>query len=287
MNKPSSPPDEDELLRERILGTEADIHVKTWYPRLKGALAELRLLNSELEARIDERTEELKGANERLGRANEELGRANEELENKNRELEASRERLIEAERLAERGRLMGQVAHELNTPLGALISASENLAEEAGIATLRTVEIAERSYSGERKKSELLLRLVKDGLSSAKRYPAAINGNGERKALLRRLRARLQGDGLATRDAIREAIRDDLDDLGYGPEIEDGLLDAVISSPETLHDAVLLTAPSRSAAIARASAELAARAISLLLSETKEESVTTLFRKEPPFADE
>jgi signal transduction histidine kinase len=74
-------------------------------------------------------------------RANEELKRLNETLEEKVRErtleLERAHTRLIETEKMAALGHLVAGIAHEMNTPLGSLQSASDTLAR--GVAKLRS----------------------------------------------------------------------------------------------------------------------------------------------------
>lgn len=260
----NSPEDERELLMERILGTEENIQVKTWYPRLKGTMAELENLNAELEARIEERTEELKAANA--------------ELEKKNREILESRERLLLSELLAERGRLIGEVAHELNTPLGSLISASASLMEETRSSVVCALELAaaprqdgENAHRSE-KRAELLLNLVERGLFLAAHYPDGAPSRKEASRLYERLQKRNMPKA--------EETRDDLVDLGFDSSIPEGLLDNIESELDLLRVAVLIVAPAKSAALARTSAERAAAAIRLLLAGARHDTLSSSFRK-------
>ncbi|MBL8968696.1 MAG: HAMP domain-containing protein [Spirochaetaceae bacterium] len=71
-------------------------------------------LNAGLEGKVRERTRE--------------LGRANESLDGALAELRETQSRVILAEKMAALGRLAAGVAHEVNTPLAAILSSSEEL---------------------------------------------------------------------------------------------------------------------------------------------------------------
>ena len=93
-----------------VLGTTIDITT------LKEREEEIRALNTELENRVEERTGDLQ--------------KANEELRNVLDNLTKTQERLLAAEKLSVLGRLSAGVAHELNTPLGAILSSTHSLAQ-------------------------------------------------------------------------------------------------------------------------------------------------------------
>lgn len=84
---------------------------------LRSSRDETAALNADLERRVTERTRDLSESNERLAGALDEL--------------RASREREIEREKLAALGHLTADIAHELNTPLGAILAA-ERMADGA-----------------------------------------------------------------------------------------------------------------------------------------------------------
>ncbi len=66
---------------------------------------EIQLLNTELEARVAMRTED--------------LVRVNQDLERTLANLQATQDNLVQAEKMAALGRLVAGIAHELNTPIG------------------------------------------------------------------------------------------------------------------------------------------------------------------------
>lgn len=228
------------MLRARILGTESEIHLKTWYPSLKGALAELKALNAQLEERVVAATDQLR--------------RTNADLEEKNRDLEESRERLLKAESLAAYGRLAGQVAHELNTPLGALLSATSALPAEAEAAVVAALELGHLDYE----EASLVRTLLGRGLETARVEPLAMPGRQDRG----RLEAAIQALGGGHPDP--RLLAEDLLSLGISCP-EDPLLAAVAAQPRLLDLARRLSAPARSAAIARDAARQAATSIAEL----------------------
>jgi signal transduction histidine kinase len=76
----------------------------------------LHVLTVTLEQKVTERTAE-------LGRTNAELHDSLARLREAYRELEHSQEKLVQAEKMATLGRLAAGVAHEVSTPLGAVLS--------------------------------------------------------------------------------------------------------------------------------------------------------------------
>lgn len=70
-------------------------------------LNELRALNESLEMKVRERTRELEDANRELSQAYDDL--------------QAAQTRLIQSEKMASLGHLVAGIAHEINTPMGAI----------------------------------------------------------------------------------------------------------------------------------------------------------------------
>lgn len=93
-----------------VLGTTIDI------TPLKEREEEIRALNAELERRVEERTRDLQ--------------KANEELRTALSTLSHTQERLLQAEKLSVLGQLSAGIAHELNTPLGAILSSVHSLTQ-------------------------------------------------------------------------------------------------------------------------------------------------------------
>ena len=77
---------------------------------------DLQVLNADLERRVEERTQQ-------LGRSTEQLSASLDQLGTAYRTLQASQEELIAAQKMAAFGRLVAGLAHEMNTPLGAVLN--------------------------------------------------------------------------------------------------------------------------------------------------------------------
>jgi signal transduction histidine kinase/PAS domain-containing protein len=143
--------------------------------------------NRNLEAQVSERTQQLQ--------------QKNEELANTLKQLESAQQELIHSEKMAALGQLIAGVAHEINTPLGAIQSSvkyigdyfSENLGELPTWFRQLTPE-------KESQFKELLARSLAN--------PALISGR-ERRQLRKAIVAQLATQNLSNTDTIANLLLD------------------------------------------------------------------------------
>ena len=86
----------------------------------------LRQLNLELEDRVEERTAELAEANDALETKNAQLSESYGKLDSAHTQLQETQTQLVQSEKMAALGNLVAGIAHEMNTPVGAVNSAAD-----------------------------------------------------------------------------------------------------------------------------------------------------------------
>lgn len=107
----------------------------------KNAEDALRKLNDELEQRVYDRTRQ-------LATANEELKQLTGRLEGAYEELKAAQSRILQQEKMASIGQLAAGVAHEINNPIGFIMSNLNSLAKHANKIAAFVNGLAERIRS-------------------------------------------------------------------------------------------------------------------------------------------
>jgi PAS domain S-box-containing protein len=205
----------------------------------------LRLLNQELEDRVADRTMLLSSANDALGTAL--------------RELRESQEKMLLKEKMAALGQLVAGLAHELNTPLGAILSASAT----SGAAVGALLD-AMRLYRSLDLEEERVFAALSSGIGREES-----RDREEERQHRRRYREILEAAGLAKPILLAE----ELADLGYaGTETELVALCRLPRLGQIAEAAHLLNSIARSDYVIGMAADKAARVVLALKTYSRRE---------------
>ncbi|MDY6785153.1 MAG: ATP-binding protein [Cyanobacteriota bacterium] len=194
--------------------------------------------NRTLERQVTQRTEELQLKNAQLASTLQQLT--------------ATQEELIQSEKMAALGQLVAGVAHEINTPLGAIRSSASNIGKFLQ-QTLEELPLLLRSFSPEEERQFLSL------LTQAfEQHDATLSAKQERK-LRRALTRQLEESAIAAADTLA----DTLVDMGIYENIEGFLpLFQKDNSQYILEIAYKLSALQRSTQIVNTATERASKVV-------------------------
>lgn len=124
---------------------------------------------------------------------------ANAELSSKNNQIARSQQALVQSEKMAALGQLVAGVAHELNTPLGAIVASVGNISTALDHSLSELPRVLGESSPAE---IEGLRRLLADTES-----PAAALTSREERELRTRLQARLEELGVPDARKVARAL--------------------------------------------------------------------------------
>ncbi|MDX1607446.1 MAG: HAMP domain-containing sensor histidine kinase, partial [Candidatus Competibacterales bacterium] len=160
-----------------------------------------------LQARVDERTAELKAANDHLTQT----------LENPS----ATQEQLVEAEKMASMGALVAGVAHQINTPLGVAITAASQLQDNTRrLRSAGSADDREQRLEATLERSEQFCDLLNQNLERA----AGLVRSFKRVAADQTKVARREFDVLETLEPVLKSFRGQAQSSGHELILENEL---------------------------------------------------------------
>ena len=118
----------------------------------KQAEATILDLNTSLEKKVEQRTEELR-------KSNLDLSDAVKNLQKTMMELKGTQDQLLQTEKLAVLGQLAAGMTHELNTPLGAIVSSNRGILDTLRNEISEIPEILTKLNEDDYKKFKIILK--------------------------------------------------------------------------------------------------------------------------------
>ncbi len=159
-------------------------HIEVQNKELKQAQDALRILNEELEYRVEERTD-------KLAQANAEIITLNDYL----------KDALVRSEKMADLGQLIAGVGHEIKTPLGAIRSSTDNISSSLD-RTLEQLPVLFQSLSEDLQKD--FFALLGRALQKQTNLPTR-----QRRKLKRTLISILEEQNIGSADDIADTLAD------------------------------------------------------------------------------
>ncbi|HAX75123.1 MAG TPA: sensor protein (modular protein) [Cyanobacteria bacterium UBA11372] len=180
------------------------------------AETEVRRLNAILEQRVEERTAQLKETNQKLlqeisdrKQAQIARGQKNEELAHTLQKLQLAQQELLHSEKMAILGQLIAGVAHEINTPLGAIRSSVQNIVD---FLTHNLEKLPEFFQNLSQQRSDDFFALLK-----ASSQQSTLFSTKERRQFKKALQQQLENRAIQNPDTIADILVD----LGVYGEID------------------------------------------------------------------
>ena len=169
-------------------GIEMDI------TKLKKGEEEIKALYNGMEQKVLDRTEELRTANR-------ELLEANAELERTLSDLGRAQNQLVQAEKLAALGQIASGIAHELNTPLGAILSSNRSIIE---LINTRLSALPEFLFGLDKTERRWFYKLAREGLQHAADLNPAVD-----RAARKEIKFMLTDSGIKASTELLDTITD------------------------------------------------------------------------------
>ena len=173
------------------------------------ARVETHLTLQRLQKSLQSKNQELANTNKELENTLQQLQDKNEKLEKTLQQLKATQEELIEKEKMAALGQLIAGIAHEINTPLGAIRSSAGNISYSLN-QTLEKLPVLFQSLSPEQTQDFLAL------LQRSLQAELTLSTKEERQ-VKRALSRQLEAEEIENVDALANTLVD----MGIYNEIE------------------------------------------------------------------